>query len=219
MSFDTFLQIFLILNVFILGAVAAIAGRHAYAHFRPHKHEPETTDAPNQVHLSPAAHDRLLREAEDRFRAIIDDSAGKLNKELDLTSERIGKSVSQMGTEMVARELEHYRAELEKLRRKAEEDMAGVHGELSKHSEELKVMKAKEFEEEKQRLLRQIDTKLADAVTSFLIETLQHNVDLGAQTAYLTSVLEEHKADFAGQVPAKVPAKGAGGAEGAPDEA
>ncbi|HEX5744231.1 MAG TPA: hypothetical protein VFX84_02160 [Candidatus Saccharimonadales bacterium] len=215
MSFDTFLQIFLIFNVFVLGAVAAIAGRHAYAHFRPHKHEPETTDAPNQVHLSPAAHDRLLQEAEDKFKAIIEESAGKLNKELGITSERIGKSVSQMGADMVAKELEHYRAELEKLRRKAEEDMGGVHNELSKHSEELKVIKAKELEEEKQRLLKQIDTKLADAVASFLIETMQHNVDLGAQTAYLTAVLEEHKADFARQVSAK----GETAAEGVSDEA
>ena len=50
---------------------------------------------------------------------------------------------------------------------------------------------------EKQRLLQQIDTKLADAVASFLMETLQHNVDLGAQSAYLTAMLEEHKTDFA----------------------
>jgi hypothetical protein len=33
-------------------------------------------------------------------------------------------------------------------------------------------------------------------VVSFLIETLQHDIDLGAQSAYLTKVLEEHKDDF-----------------------
>jgi hypothetical protein len=203
MSFTLFLQIFLILNVFILGVVAAIAGRHAYAHFRPQGHEPEKTDAPNQVHLSPAAHDRLLQEAEDKFRSMINDSAGKLNKELDITSERIGKMVQEMGADMVGKELEHYRRELERLRAKAEEDMAGVRNELSKHQEELKSLTAKELEDEKQKILARIDTKLADAVASFLIETLQHNVDLGAQTAYLTSMLEEHKADFAKQVAAK----------------
>jgi len=37
-------------------------------------------------------------------------------------------------------------------------------------------------------------------VASFLTETLQHNVDLGAQSAYLTAMLEEHKADFAKEV-------------------
>mgnify|MGYP003296595883 CR=1 FL=1 len=53
---------------------------------------------------------------------------------------------------------------------------------------------------EKARLIAQIDTKLADATVSFLLETLQHNVDLGAQTAYLTGVLEEHKDEFKKEV-------------------
>jgi hypothetical protein len=46
---------------------------------------------------------------------------------------------------------------------------------------------------ERQALIQQMETKLADGVASFLTETLQHNVDLGAQTAYLTAMLEEHK--------------------------
>jgi hypothetical protein len=37
---------------------------------------------------------------------------------------------------------------------------------------------------------------LADAVASFLIETMQHNVDLGAQSTYLTTMLEEHKTEL-----------------------
>ena len=53
---------------------------------------------------------------------------------------------------------------------------------------------------EKQQLIAQIDTKLADAVTSFLVETLGHNVDLGAQSDYLISVLDEHKAEFTKRV-------------------
>ena len=38
--------------------------------------------------------------------------------------------------------------------------------------------------------------KLAGAVTAFLIDTLGHNVDLGAQTKYLTETLEQHKAEL-----------------------
>jgi hypothetical protein len=49
---------------------------------------------------------------------------------------------------------------------------------------------------EKQKMIELMDTKLADAVGSFLVETLQHNIDLGAQTAYLTAQLEEHKAEL-----------------------
>jgi phenylpyruvate tautomerase PptA (4-oxalocrotonate tautomerase family) len=52
---------------------------------------------------------------------------------------------------------------------------------------------AEELANEKQRLAQLLDTKLADAVASFLVETLGKEVDLGAQAAYLTSMLEAHK--------------------------
>ena len=50
-----------------------------------------------------------------------------------------------------------------------------------------------EITAEKEVLIKLANAKLADAVASFLIETLGHNVDLGAQSAYLTEMLEEHK--------------------------
>ena len=53
-----------------------------------------------------------------------------------------------------------------------------------------------EITNEKEKLIQQIDTRLADAVTSFLIETLGHNVDLGAQNKYLIEMLEEHKPEL-----------------------
>jgi hypothetical protein len=49
-------------------------------------------------------------------------------------------------------------------------------------------------------LVKQLATEMADAVGSFLQEALQHNIDLGEQSAYLVSVLEEHKADFIKEV-------------------
>ena len=62
------------------------------------------------------------------------------------------------------------------------------------------VVTAAELEAQKAQLIAQIDTKLADSVVAFLVETLQHDVDLGAQTQYLTKMLDEHKADFSGKV-------------------
>ncbi|MGB3023619.1 MAG: hypothetical protein WBB39_02320 [Candidatus Saccharimonadales bacterium] len=53
-----------------------------------------------------------------------------------------------------------------------------------------------EIEAKKAFMIRQIDTKLADAVSSFLVETLGSNIDLGAQEPYLTSLLESHKEEL-----------------------
>lgn len=52
---------------------------------------------------------------------------------------------------------------------------------------------AVDIEAKKEFLIKQIDTKLTDAVTSLLIESLGNNIDLGAQGPYLTSLLEAHK--------------------------
>ena len=71
---------------------------------------------------------------------------------------------------------------------------------MAKHQAELKAKMATEIEAEKQQLIKQTDTKLADAVASFLTETLGRNIDLGNQTEYLVSLLEEHKAEFIKEV-------------------
>lgn len=202
MSLSTILQLFLALNLFVMGILATIAWRHAYAHFRPHRHEPERPHTPpsREVHLSPEVRERLLKTAEANFKAALDTSASKLHHELDDTSVQLNKLVEHMGAEIVGNELERYRKELIGLRQKAEAGMAGIKDEVAKHEEEIKAKMAQEVEAEKLRLIKQIDTKLADAVASFLLDTLQHNVDLGAQSAYLTSLLEEHKADFSKEV-------------------
>lgn len=198
MSLTVFLQLFLILNVFLMGMLATVAIRHAYAHFRPPKPEPQRHNpSVHEVHLSAEARERLLQTAEANFKAALDHSATKLHHELDQTSVRVNGLVEHMATEIVGNELERYRLELTELRKKAQEDMDGIRAEVAKHEDELKTKLAQEIEAEKLRLLKQIDTKLADAVGSFLIETLQHNIDLGAQSAYITAMLEEHKADFA----------------------
>lgn len=205
MNLSGWLELFLFVNVFIMGVLAALAWRHAYAHFRPEKHEPEKHHAPppqqsHEVHLSPEVRERLRHTAEANFKAALDTSATKLHHELDDTSADLNKLVEHMGTEIIGNELERYRKELSEMRQKADADVAGIRAEIAKHEEELKAKMNEEIEAEKQRLIQQIDTKLADAVASFLIETLQHDVDLGAQSAYLNSMLEEHKAEFTKEI-------------------
>lgn len=192
-----FLQIFLLINVFIIGMLAAIAWRHAYAHFRPHKHEPEQPrPAPNQVHLSAEARAHLQQQAEINFKTALDHTAADFKRDLATTAERLNKLLERMSTEIVGDELERYRHELAVLRKHAEADLGVIRGEVAKHQEELKAQLAKEIAAEKEQLIQQIDTKLADAVAAFLLETLGHDVDLGAQIKYLTAMLEEHKEDF-----------------------
>lgn len=212
-----FLQVFLLINAMLIGIVAAVATRHAFAHFRPDKHDAEKHPVPPQVKLSPAVREELLEKAKQNYQKILDNAAGQLQLDLSRTSASLNKQLDTLGNEIVADEMKRYKASLESLQKDTEVSISSTKDQLATHQEELKAAMAEhqkqmmeklnqEIAVEKDRLLAQIDTKLADAAASFLIETLQHNVDLGAQTAYLTSMIEEHKEDFKKEVGNESPA-------------
>lgn len=199
---NTYLLIFLLLDVFLAGALAATALRHAYAHFRPEEHDLEKVHKPvtQNNHLPPAVREKLLEEAETHFRAVLDRTAKNLEHDLEHTAGQIEKRVGKLGSEAEDEELQHYKATVDELQDKTKTDLRDIDKELAEQKAELKAQFAEDMAAEKQRLLQQLDTKLADAVASFLLETMQHNVDLGAQSAYLTAMLEEHKEEIIREV-------------------
>lgn len=201
MTSTTFLEAFLFVDVFCVGALAAVAAQHASAHLRRHHDNADApAAAPKVADIPEPVRNRMIQEAEAHFQNSLNELAAQLQRDLGMTATAINKLLGQLGAKVVGDELERYRVELGTLRQHAEGDVGGIRTELATHEAELKAKMAAEVEKEKQRLLQQIDTKLADAVTAFLLETLQHNIDLGAQGAYLTAMLEEHKADFIKEV-------------------
>lgn len=198
---NIFLQAFLVFDVFIMGGVTVFAWQYGREHFKSQKNAPHTNLTPAADFLIPsAARQRLAHEAEAKLQATLDAAVKQLHHDLGVTSSHINNLVLRLATETVSGELERYRLGLAELHKQAETALGGVRTEVSKHQAEIEAQTAKELETEKQKLLKQIDTKLADAVGSFLTETLGHNVDLGSQTTYLTTMLEEHKADFIKEV-------------------
>jgi hypothetical protein len=219
----TLLQLYLLFLMLVIGIFGTIAFQHAYAHFRPTKHPTDDKPKPLAVtapggHMPAAVKERLLQESEASFQAVLDKSAADLQHDLDKTAGQLNAVLQKIGAEVVGNEMERYRLQLDEIRKEAAGAIGNAQDEINKHQEELKAKLAEEQVEaraklaeeltiekqrvvqeimaEKQQLLAQIDTKLADAVSSFLLESLGHNVDLGAQTAYLTAQLQEHKDDF-----------------------
>lgn len=203
-----FLQIFLVVTVFLAGILATIAAYHALAHFRPRVEEKKPHPVDQAVHLPADVRRKLLEVAQSNFQKVLDHSASELEQDLKSTAEKLTSRLDRLGIELVSSEMERYKTSLETLRQQTEATVANGNADIAAHQSDiqtkltarqaaLEAKLAEEIASEKQHLLEQIDTKLADAVASFLIETLQHNVDLGAQSAYLTSMLEEHKAEFA----------------------
>src|SRR5579884_2640396 len=192
------LEAFLIFDVFVAGVLAALAFRYAYAHFHPARHVPEHLHhpAPQSTHLPTVMRQQLLAEAEKNFHAILSGSAADLQKDLATTSQAINNLLDKMGAEIVSTELENYRQKLAQLQAQAVNIVAAANTELAQQQAALKASAAADIEAEKQKLIELVNTRLAEAVVSFLLETLSHNVDLGAQGAYLTAMLEEHKAEL-----------------------
>jgi len=192
-----------------MGALAAAAAYYVRAHNRqksqpnqPQERQPLeipsiTVDLPHDVK------ERLVTASQNQFQEILNQSGAKMQQDLSVTTGHINNLVLRLASEIVSGELERYREDLSKLHEQAHANISGVSQEVAKHEEEIKAKISQELEAEKQRMLKQIDTKLADAVGSFLVEALGHNVDLGSQSAYLVSLLEEHKAEFAKEVQEK----------------
>jgi uncharacterized membrane protein len=191
------LETLLIITCIAIGALAVFAVQHALAHFKPGEHDAEHVPAqpvPQQGgHLPPAVREQLLEDARKDFEKVLRQSAQELAQDLQSTATEIKQKVQELGTDAVAKELENYRAKIAELQQQTETTIGTMHQDITSHQEELKAKMSETIEAEKQRVITQMDTKLADAVTSFLTETLQHDVDLGAQTTYLTKMLEEHK--------------------------
>lgn len=204
MSGTLFLQIFLYVNVFIVGVVSAIAAQHAYAHFRPEKHEPETPHPADQAAakpvISPEAKERMIKASEEAFQKALARSVEHLSKDLEASSTQVNDLIKRFASDIVEDEMKRYHQALGKLHDTVTQDIGGVKDSLARHQAELNDQLMKEIEADRQFLTNQINTKLGDAVGSFLLEALQHNVDLGGQTAYLMSLLEEHKADFVKEI-------------------
>lgn len=168
--------------------------------------------------MPPAIKEQLLRQSQANFQAVLDKSAEDLQHDLDKTAGELNRVLQKIGAEVVGNEMERYRLQLDDIRKQAAGAIGSAQDDIAKHQAELKASLQQEQAQararlateisgekqrviqeiitEKQQLVQQIDTKLADAMASFLLESLGHNVDLGAQTAYLTAQLEAHKADF-----------------------
>lgn len=190
-----FLQLFLLVNVFIIGALSATAIRHAWAHFRPRPVKPEKP-AVQSLHLPPELKEHLIQKAQSEFEKVLERSVDELQSDLSKTATELNAQLEKLGTQVVKTETDRYTTMLESLRTQVQTVITTAQSDIDDHQADLKSKLTEKVAAEQQRLVEQIDTKLSDAVSSFLTETLQHNVDLGAQVPYMLATLEEHKAEL-----------------------
>lgn len=140
------------------------------------------------------------REAEARYQQAIESAAGQFSQDLDATSQLINDQIKRMSVEIISQELEQYKADIDRLRQEAAASLGQVTTAVQEERQKMQQAMEAEVAAEKQRRLAEFEAKLGETVSSFLLETLKHNVDLGAQSAYLMATLEEHKAELVAEV-------------------
>lgn len=217
------LQIFLAINLFILGAVVALAVEHLWMHLRgPREFNADPNDPNGGVHLPMQVKERLLRVAETDYQDVLNRSVSDFKQDLRGTTSKINDQLTQISGDILGEEMDRYKATLNELRTKAEQTRSQAQTDVERHQQELEALIVerqkmletkfmerhtaleKQAEDEivaaKKAYIERIDTKLGEAVTSFLSTTLQYNADLGAQEQYLLAELEKHKNELIAEV-------------------
>lgn len=217
----TFVQLFLLVNAALFGAVLTLAVQYFMAHKHAKKHpRAQHPDSP----LSPEMKERLTRQAEDRLQGIVNRSALQLQHDLGATSKSLSGQLEKFGTRILDEEVSLFRKNVADLRATTQASVSSAQDDVTERQAaliasiaerqtqldtaietrrtELEAQLETAYVSKQQAVDQAIDAKLNDAVITFLIETLGHEADLGAQSDYLMKTLDEHKAELQGKKPA-----------------
>ncbi len=172
------------------------AGEHTLASTKPAGSSATLSGGQTIPVLGDEQRERLIKQAAAEFEAVVQDGTKQFRADLAATSNLLSEQVKRMTTTIITEELENYRHSLEELRKQALEVMAGVQAAVEEQRKALASGLETEMKAERERLSLQLDTKLADIVSSYVLEVLGNKVDMGAQGAYLFETLEAHKEEL-----------------------
>lgn len=209
------LEIFLLVNAFILGVVVTLAVQYGLAHKRSQRPQPKSDKA---APVPAAVRERITKQAEENFQGIVNRSGLQLQHDLGTTSTQLNKLLEKFGSEVLDDEMRLFRDNIADIRASTQGSLNGAQDQItqqqkailenlatrqaeldarmSQRQAELEAELEQSFATQKNDLVTRMNDKMNDAVLAFLLETLGHEVDLGAQANYLIATLEANKADL-----------------------
>lgn len=207
---DTLLIAFLLVNVFAVGALTVLGVQYLRAH-RKNTHPQPVPTASDTSTLPEDIRQRLVEAAVLDFQNMLTRTGRTLHRDQAELVDDLNRRLDSMGNKIVDDEMKRYRSKIDELRKKAETSLSSataetathqnqIEAELEKHRAELEAKLRADATAAREKLKAQLDVKLSDAVVAFLIETMGHNIDIGAQHNYLLSQLEEHKQELIGGI-------------------
>jgi hypothetical protein len=117
----------------------------------------------------------------------------RFKESLDNAVDQLSVHISDMANNSLSQEFEKYQISLQALRDQSIQEFSKLQQELDARRTQLTEHLDKIIQEEGEKRLSTLDARMNDVISSYLVESLGTQVDLGAQSAYIFEMLGAHK--------------------------
>lgn len=135
-------------------------------------------------------------EAKAGLTDVVAKSSELLKESLAKTISGLSSKTEEMATMTLSQEFEQYQASLGALREETIKEFNDLQKQLEERRAELTIDLEKLVAKDRGERLDAFNARIADVVSSYLVEALDKGVDLGAQSKYIVATLEAHKEDI-----------------------
>jgi len=120
-------------------------------------------------------------------------AAKEFEEALSKTVPKLVSDIDEVNTKAMKEEFEKYRANIQALSAEAMQDQFQLQQEVADHRKELMEALDKEIVMQYQKRMSEFDSRLSNVISSYIIDSLGQQADLGAQFPYILSTLEAQK--------------------------
>lgn len=174
--------------IWVFYLVGELKNRPSPKHYEVEIESPEVFTPEELVTIS--------EEARQGLDVVVSKASSELESALASTIAGLTTKTEDMAKVTISQEFEKYQISLEALREETIKEFNGLQKQLDERRSDLIAQMEAKVQEDREARMDEFNTRLNDVVSSYLIETLDKGVDLGAQAGYVVRMLETHKDDI-----------------------
>lgn len=143
-----------------------------------------------------SAVDKLEDEVRDRFQGLLAQSLNSVANELTEIAQGFKAETQRAVNQEVQKELEDFQETMRAAQQQTVQSLANMYKGVEEKKKKMEEDAEQEAEAYRKKLIKDIDKKLNDTVTMFLLENLGESLDISQQKDYIFEVLEENKEEI-----------------------
>lgn len=138
----------------------------------------------------------LEGEIKDKFQNLLARSLKDLEGQLSGIAQGFNEEAKRMVHSALQQEITGFQQAVANARRDTIQSLSKIYKEIEENKKQMQDEAMRETEEYKKRLLENIDQRMNDIITGFLLDNLGESLDLDSQRDYIFAMLEEHKEEL-----------------------